>query len=221
MRPSFLFPVALLVAGCVPQTAKPSHADLQTAPAAQAQAEEAAIAAALSGIANPKSDYKLSPADLLEVTVYREEELGRTVRVSQNGEISLPLVGTLKVGGSSLQDAQARVAEKFAEYLVNPQVTVFIKEYGNKKIYVLGEVAKPGSLDLPPESKLTVLEAISMSGGFSAVAAKDRTRVIRAGEGGKSQSWTVEVSAITTGGRKDKDMTLEPNDVVFVPQSFF
>jgi len=184
--------------------------------------EEAAIADVIAGIQNVKKsdDYQLRPTDLVEITVYREEDLDRTVRISQTGDVSLPLVGTLKISEMSVNKAESLIASKLGEYIVNPQVTIFIKEYGNKKIYVLGEVKNPGSFDVPPESRLTVLEAVSLAGGFTAVAAKDRTRVIRSGEDGKSQNWTVEVSAITTG-EKEKDIDLEPNDVVYVPQSFF
>jgi len=183
--------------------------------------EDAAIASAMANLRSQAGDYALSSADLLEITVYREEKLGRTIRVSQTGEISLPLIGTLKVSGKSVQEAQQIIAAKLSEYLVNPQVTIFIKEYGNKKIYVMGEVKNPGSFDVPPESKLTVLEAISLAGGFTPIAAKDRTRVIRTDSTGKSETWTVEVGEITSKDNKKKALSLKPNDVVFVPQSFF
>jgi len=183
-------------------------------------AEQAAIASVLQQLKQKGSDYKICAADLLEIDIYREEELKRVVRVSQNGGISMPLVGNLQVGGLSQAEAEVLIAGKLKEYLVNPQVTIFIKEYGNKKVFVLGEVSKPGSYELPPESRLTVLEAISLAGGFSQVAAKDRTKVIRATADGKNVDFTVEVTSIMRG-EKQKDVTLEPNDVVYVPQSFF
>jgi len=163
----------------------------------------------------------ISPADLLEISVYREEDLGRTLRVSQQGTISFPLAGVLKVGGMSTIDAENLLSLKLRDFLVQPQVTIFIKEYGNKQVYVLGEVKNPGSFELPTESKLTVLEAISKAGGFSPVAAKDRTQVIRTDRDGRSQTFLIEVSAIMTKGEKHRDIVLEPNDVVHVPQSFF
>jgi polysaccharide export outer membrane protein len=113
------------------------------------------------------------------------------------------------------------VAGKLQDFLINPQVTIFIKEYGNKKIYVLGEVKKPGAYELPVESRLTVLEAVSLAEGFTPIAAKDRTKIIRSMRDGKSLSLTIEISAITTRGEKEKDIPLEPNDVVWVPQSYF
>lgn len=213
----------MLSLGCssFPKPINPDVKDAPTANTPQSAAEEAALANILQEIRKKGSDYKISPADLLQVTVFREQDMDRTMRVSQNGEVSFPLVGNIKVGGLSQAEAENVFAEKLKEYIVSPQVTIFVKEYGNKKVFVLGEVTKPGSYELPPESKLTVLEAISLAGGFTAVAAKDRTRVIRASADGKSQSFTVEVSAITSSGQKDKDLPLEPNDVVFIPQSFF
>ena len=187
----------------------------------QGAAEEAAVQGLLQQLKAKSVDYKITPADLLQISVYRESDMDKLVRVSQNGTISFPLVGTLKVGGLSQGESEALLAEKLKEFLVDPQVTIFIKEYGNKKVFVLGDVMKPGSYDLPPESKLTVLEAISLAGGFTPVAGKDRTKVIRTTPEGKNVSFLIEVSAITMKGEKQKDIPLEPNDVVFVPQSFF
>jgi len=97
---------------------------------------------------------------------------------------------------------------------------VLIKEYSSQQIYVLGEVSKPGAITLPTERKLTVLEAITMAGGFTELAAQDRTKVLR-NSGGQNQSFEIKISKITKGGDKSLDMTLEPNDTIFVPQSFF
>lgn len=165
-------------------------------------------------------DYKISAADLVHITVYQEKDLERAARVSQNGTVSFPLVGIVKIGGLSVIEAEQAIAKGLKEFLVQPQVTIFIKEYGNKRVFVLGEVGKPGSYELPTESKLTVLEAVSLAGGFTPISAPDRTRVIRT-VNGISQSFTIEVSAITKHGQRQKDLPLEPNDVIFVPQSFF
>lgn len=183
-------------------------------------AEEAALATAIQQIENKKSDYHIGNADLINVSVLGEPEMERQVRVSQNGTISYPLIGSVKVGGLSSSEAEAAISTKLNDYLRGAQVTVFIKEYGNKKVYVFGHVNKPGAIEIPTETKLTVLEAISQAGGFSPLAAPDRTRVVRM-VGGVSQSFTVEVSAITKKGEKGKDIPLEPNDIVFIPESYF
>jgi len=188
--------------------------------APQSQAEEAAIATAIQQIESKKSDYLISNADLINVSVLGEEEMTRQVRVSQNGTITYPLIGSVTVGGLSASQAEAAISAKLNDYLRAAQVTVFIKEYGNKKVFVFGHVNKPGAIEIPTETKLTVLEAISQAGGFSPLAAPDRTRVVRM-LNGVSQSFTIEVSAITKKGEKDKDIALEPNDIVFIPESYF
>lgn len=187
---------------------------------AQAQAEEASLAAAIESIKVKQASYALSGADLLQITVYGEKDLDRLARVSQDGTITFPLVGGIKVGGLTVADAEETLAAKLRQYLRSPQVSIFIKEYGNKKVFVFGQVNKPGAIELPTEAKLTVLGAISQAGGFTPIAAPDSTRIIRL-VNGKSESYTVAVSAITKRGQKDKDMALEPNDIIFIPESLF
>lgn len=187
---------------------------------ALADKEAAAIAAALKQVGSAKTDYRISSADLISVTVYQDLDMNRKVRVNANGTISMPLIGGVRVGGMTLIEAQAAIEAKLAQYLVSPQVSLFIEEYGNKTVFVMGEVQRPGSLPIPTESRMTVLEAISTAGGFTPIAAQDRTRVLR-NVNGVSISYTIEVKAITQQGQKEKDMVLEPNDVIYVPQSFF
>ena len=216
--------VFLILSACAGVSTAPAPA----APAAiaaksltpQTQAEEAAIASLVQQVESKKSDYHISGADLIRISVLGEKEFDREVRVSQNGTITYPLIGSLTVGGLSTSEAEAAIAAKLNDFLKGPQVTVFIKEYGNKKVFVFGHVNKPGAIEIPTETKLTVLEAISQAGGFSPLAAPDRTRVVRM-LNGVSQSFTIEVSAITKKGEKDKDIALEPNDIVFIPESYF
>jgi len=214
-RNHFLLPL-LLLSACAGLNGTPAA----KVAAPQAQAEEAAIASFVQEVESKKSDYHISGADLINVSVLGEKEMERQVRVSQNGTITYPLIGEVTVGGLSTSQAEAAIATKLNEYLRGAQVTVFIKEYGNKKVFVFGHVNKPGAIEIPTETKLTVLEAISQAGGFSPLAAPDRTRVVRM-LNGVSQSFTIEVSAITKRGEKDKDIALEPNDIVFIPESCF
>ena len=144
----------------------------------------------------------------------------RTLRISGNGTVTFPLAGNLKFSELSVPEAESFLALKLSDYIKVPQVTIFIKEYGNKQIYVLGEVKKPGAIQLPTERKLTVLEAITLAGGFTDIAAPARTKVLRNADG-QNQSIEVKISRITKEGDKSADIFLEPNDTVFVPQSFF
>jgi polysaccharide export outer membrane protein len=124
------------------------------------------------------------------------------------------------VGGKTLGAAQSLIEKKLSAYVVKPQVSLFIEDYGNKLVFVMGEVQKPGSYPIPTESRMTILEAISTAGGFTPIAAKDRARVLRY-VNGESMNTTVDVRSITRDGQSDKDLVLQPNDVVYVPQSLF
>lgn len=182
--------------------------------------EEKAILDALQYIDTQKTSYEISPSDLIEVTVYQEKDLNRKVRVSPDGSITLPLVGRVLVGGLSVAAAERAVHDKLKKFVVNPHVSVFIAEYGNKQVYVLGQVKKPGSYPLPTEAPLTVIEAISLAGGFTEYASMDRTRVIRK-TADTSKSFIIDITAIMKKGDKSKDIELITNDVIFVPESFF
>lgn len=189
-------------------------------PSAAPIKEEAVLATVLETVERDRSSYRIGPADLLEVSVYQEKDLERKVRVSPDGIITMPLAGSVKVAGLGVVEAEQAVTDRLKRFLIAPQVSIFIAEYGNKQVYVLGEVAKPGSYPLPTEAGLTVIEAITLAGGFSQYAAPDRTRVIRKKPGGSSNI-PIDVSAVTKRGDKSKDIQLEPNDVVFVPESVF
>lgn len=185
------------------------------------QIEEIALASAIAKANSELTNYRISAADLLEIVVYREDDLKREIRVNQSGAISFPLVGTLKIAGLTRIEAERLLADRLAEFIINPQISIITKEYAQKSIYVLGEVVKPGAYDVPPESELTVLEAISMAGGFTPVASKDKTRIIRKINGEAQTPIIVEVTKITNDGQKQKDVKLKPSDVVYVPQSIF
>lgn len=213
--------VCALFASCASLKPRYEPSPAKSSDAAQReQAEEAAIAAAVQQAQVKKEDYRLSGGDLLEITVLGVKDMNRSARVGQTGAISYPLVGEVKVGGLTLPQAEVALADKLKDYLRDPQITLFIKEYGHKKAFVFGQVNKPGAIELPSETRMTVLEAVSQAEGFTRIAAPDRTRVIRLVDG-KSRSFVIEVSAITQRGEKDKDMVLEPNDIVFVPESIF
>jgi len=218
MKSAFLALAAAALGACA--TPRPSAA----ADAQRAQAEAAAIATAVEQAHAQEQtrtkDYRLSGADLLEITVFGQKNLDRTVRVSQDGTITFPLVGSVRLGGLTTAGGEAALAASLSEYVRDPQVTIFVKEYGNKTVFVFGQVGKPGAVSLPAETPLTVLGAVSEAGGFTRIASPDRTRVIRLVDG-RSQTFVIDVSAITKRGENDKDMILLPNDIVFVPESIF
>lgn len=163
-------------------------------------------------------DYIIGPGDVLEISVYEEEDLCKTVRVSDTGMITYPLLGRVDVKQLTTAQVEERLTNLLAkDYLVNPQVNVFVKEYS--KFYVFGEVKQVGAY--PLYGKLTVLEAITMAGGFTEVAAKDRVRIKRVIENGKINIITVDVDEMTKKDVKKNDIIVYPNDIIIVPESFF
>ena len=166
------------------------------------------------------SAYVLQPGDLLEIKVFMEDDMERTQRISGSGNITFPLVGNIHIAGYTVAEAETRLSNALKTYLRNPQVSMLIKEYGNKTVYVLGQVQKPAAIEIPPEKPLTVLEAITSVGGFTDIAATSKVRVLRM-ENGQQKAIDVDVTQITKQGNKLMDIALKPGDVVFVPQSMF
>jgi polysaccharide export outer membrane protein len=122
----------------------------------------------MSTLASSKAthgDYKIGPEDLLEVAVFEVEKLNKTVRVSARGDISLPLLGILKVKGMTATELEKWIADLLAEkYMKDPYVTVFVKEYRNQRISVIGMVEKPGIFEIAGQK--TVLGMLAMAGGL-------------------------------------------------------
>jgi polysaccharide export outer membrane protein len=110
-------------------------------------------------------DYKIGPQDLLEITVFEVEKLNKTVRVTSQGNINLPLLGILRVKGLSADELEKEIRSLLAEkYIQDPQVNVFIKEFRNQMISIIGSVAKPGVYDFTGQK--TVLDLLAMAGGL-------------------------------------------------------
>ena len=166
------------------------------------------------------ADYILQPGDLVDIQVFMEDDMKRTLRIATNGTITYPLVGNIKIAGYSLSKAEERLSDALKTYIKNPQVSMLIQEYANKTVYVLGQVKRPAAIQIPPEKPLTVLEAITSVGGFTDIAATSKVRVLRM-QNGKQTSIDVDVTQITKQGNKSLDIPLMPGDVVFVPQSMF
>jgi len=166
-------------------------------------------------------EYKLQRTDVLKITVHEHPDLTTMTRVTADGCITFPLLGKIKVAGLTVQELEGKLKgllEK--DYLVSAQVLVFIEEYRPREVAVIGEVNTPGKYAMPEEKDMTFLEAIAMAGGFTKDADLNHTRIIRIADGDK-KTIPIKVKDITEKGCKEKDIKLEPDDIVFVPESFF
>jgi polysaccharide export outer membrane protein len=140
---------------------------------AQASTPEPAQASALA------EDYKIGARDLLEVRVFDLDQLNASVRVSEAGTISLPLIGEVNAGGLTRAELESEIETALTRYVNQPQVSVFIREYQSQRFSVIGAVRTPGPYDMV--GRTTLLEAISMAGGINQVDAAGKVTVLRAG----------------------------------------
>jgi polysaccharide export outer membrane protein len=135
----------------------------------------ASTPAAISG-----SKYSLREGDLIEVRVYQEDDLTARVRLNQEGEVTLPLLGIVNLQGKSIEEARQQVQVMLGkDYLVNPQVTIMVVEYAKRRFAVMGQVQQPGFYNIPENEKLNILQAISMAGGFTRLANTGRVTIKR------------------------------------------
>ncbi len=158
----------------------------------------------------------LAANDLLEVRVYQEADLSGVYRVAPDGRIDFPLCGKVSVGGLSASQAADAITDCLkAGFVRRPQVSVLVKEFNSKKVFVFGEVGKPGSY--PYEEGMTIIHAISQSGGLSRSASKNNVNVTRVVDG-REVKLPVKVEDIVVG--RAKNFLLLPGDIIFVPESF-
>jgi polysaccharide export outer membrane protein len=169
--------------------------------------------------------YTIYPGDQLRLTVLGHQDLSFSFRVPSEGMITFPLVGRIQLAGRSLAEVEKEIRERLEkDYLVDPQVSLLIEAYSKKFVYVFGGVKEPKSYELPEGQPLSLTQVLSMAGGFSADAAKDRVRVIRRGGGARPgvapaapTVQEIDVTKITEDGQFGLEVQVGPGDVVVVP----
>ena len=172
-------------------------------------------------VSSAPTDYKLRPLDLVDIRVFQEDDLCMTNKVSQAGTLTFPLIGSVKVSGLRVQEAEQLITDKLKDgYIRNPQVTILVKEYAARRVSVLGEVKKPGTVEIPPEEALTLLQAVAYAGGFQNVAKTDEV-IVRRIIDGKETKTKVNATRLMRADAAETDYPLEPGDIVYVPTRFF
>ena len=168
-----------------------------------------------------EDDYAIQKEDVLTITIYDEPDLTTKARVNSSGEISFPLIGSIKVAGYTVNQLKEDIEKKLQDgYLVNPNVNIFVEEYHKKKVYIMGAVNKPGAYDVPRDKKTSIMEVISMAEGFTSSAAINGTKIMRKVDG-QDTVIQVKISDIMKKGRKEDDIEVLADDVIMVPDSFF
>jgi protein involved in polysaccharide export with SLBB domain len=161
-----------------------------------------------SQILGAAHSHQIETGDLLEISVYENDDLQTEVRVPDDGHIPFPLLGNLMVSGMTVLELDSLITQDLGEkYIYDPLVTVVIKEYRQRTIYVTGEVKKPGGYPFDPG--LTVRKAISLAGGFTDKASRGKITITRIVNG---REFTIS---------SELDDPILEEDIITVPRSFF
>ena len=171
-----------------------------------------------SSAKRPVVDYVLLPSDLIQIQVFQEDDLTREVRVAQDYSLTLPLIGKLSVQGKTLRQTEEMVRDLYnKDYLVNPQVTLVVKEYAKRTVDVQGQVNQPGAIEFPQEKGLTLLSAITRAGGFTRLSDKSKVLLTRRNPDGTTETFKINASDLIEG-RSTETWALRVDDSIFVPE---
>jgi len=168
-------------------------------------------------IAPRVSEYIIGPEDVLDISVWKNTELSKTVTVRPDGMISLPLIGEIKAAEFTLDKLRHAIAVKLKEYQNEAVVSVILHETNSNKVFILGEVAKQGTYIL--KRKTTFLQAIALAGGFTQFASKKKIVVVRQkADDGKEEKMLISFDdIIDISSKSDQNIILKPGDTIFVP----
>jgi polysaccharide biosynthesis/export protein len=159
-------------------------------------------------------DYKIGPQDMLRVDVWKEPDISRLVPVRPDGKITLPLLNDIQAAGLTPTQLSTKIADGLKKYITNPQVTVGVTEINSRRIFVTGEVTRAGAFPLLPQ--MTVLQALSSSGGFTQFARTKNIYVLRM-EDGKQVKHPFNYKDAVSGKHPEQNILLEGGDVIVVP----
>lgn len=199
--------VALLSSVCLAQGETPARHEAATAPSREA----------------PVGDYRIAARDQLQFQIFEEADSLLLQRVSSAGEISVPLLGAIKVAGLTLRESETLIEKRYREggFYIKPQVILSFQAYAPRSISVLGQVNNPNQIDFAVErGVIGIVTAITRAGGFTRVARPEAVRVMRT-VNGKETSYTVNVASYLDDKTKEQEFQLLPDDIVFVPERVF
>jgi polysaccharide export outer membrane protein len=191
-------------------------AGAQEATAAKPPSQPAVVAA--NGVpkaaASTDPNYVIGAQDVLDISVWKEPEVSRVVPVRPDGRISLPLLNDVQAAGLTPAALAAQLTENLKKYVTNPQVTVIVTAINSQRVYLLGEVTRPGAFPMIPG--MTVLQAISSGGGFTQYARIKAIYVLR-NENGKQVKYPFNYKEVISGKKPEQDIPLKAGDTVVVP----
>ncbi|HVR83926.1 MAG TPA: SLBB domain-containing protein [Planctomycetota bacterium] len=171
----------------------------------------------------PRPDPLLLAGDLLTISVFRQPDLLLEVRIPQDGRISFPLIGSVDAAARTQADLENVIRQKLEkDFIREASVTVTVKEYAKRRVYVVGGVAKPDGYEVAPNSRITVLQVIAAAGGFTDRAYKEYVQIVRRrgpAEREVIRLSLVEVEKLIAKGQAEADLELWPDDLVVIPSA--
>jgi polysaccharide export outer membrane protein len=174
---------------------------------------------------DPGPDYQIAVRDTIQFQIYNQVDVTTVQRVTANGEVRLPLIGTVKVAQLTLREAEHLLEKLYRDggFYVNPQVILSVQQYDDKFVAVLGQVKDPARIPMDSETAtIGILHAITEVGGFTRVAQTDAVQVLRRGADGKDQRLIINTNALLSATAVQvNEFQLLPGDIVFVPERVF
>lgn len=171
------------------------------------------VCLAVPGVQAQGVGYKLSPQDVIEISVWQHEDLSRILTIESDGTISYPLAGQIEAGGQTVNELTAELIKRISKYIPNPQVTVTVREYRGLSVTVMGKVRKPGHY--PIMGGRNLLDILAEAGGLEDSADISCVRVLRAGT-----NHCVNLKPVLKG-RAPLEFDLEPADMIYVPKKWW
>jgi len=159
-------------------------------------------------------NYSIAPDDVLTIDVWKEPDISRTVPVRRDGKISLPLLNDVQAAGLTPTQLGSEIVEKLRATIVHPQVTVIVAQMSSQRIYILGQVTRGGAYPLVPD--MTVMQALSIAGGFTPYANVKKIRVMRK-ENGADKIFAMNYKEVSSGRKTGQNIHLRPGDTIVVP----
>ena len=196
--PVFLFPLVMACSHAVKGTPSPASAEPQKAPP-------------------PAEEYRIQAGDLLDIKFFYNPDLNEQVTVRPDGRISLQLVKTVVAAGLTPEQLTDQLTKAYGAHLKEPEITVIVRSFGAQRVYVDGEVGKPGMI--PLAGPTTVLQAISQAGGFLYTGNATDVLVIRRGPENQPLAMMVNLEKVRDGTDLNQDIYLKPFDIVYVPKT--
>ncbi|MBW7929793.1 MAG: polysaccharide biosynthesis/export family protein [Gammaproteobacteria bacterium] len=162
-----------------------------------------------------RDPYRINPGDILQVSVWKEQDLQSQLLVNPDGHFSFPLAGDIRAEGKTLEEVREELVERLGKLIPDVVVTVSTLKLEGNKVYVLGQVARPGEFIVT--RSVDVMQAIAMAGGTTPFAKLDDVKILRRGTQGAQTAIPFRYSDVQQGRKLDQNIVLRAGDTIVVP----